>query len=279
MLLGEREAFEYSFGAASVEFTGCTGTSPQPFEVDLDTSMTPLGTVEYRGKTYAKFQTSDTSPLVLLGVYEDRAGMASALPFSFNGQTLVVTPTVVSRVKLTTELVISGRRGVESTPIAPISQLRIRPRSHPGLIGTSTLELGFDVSVVRDCTVHGATLVLDELPATLLATPGSTGGEKALDIDMTCSHDNIPVELTLTDAHAPAATGSLLAAAPGSDAAAVQIELTRNGLPVQLGTPWSYGSAQTGSNPITLGARYARTAGTLVAGEIKGEEILQADYP
>ncbi|WP_108771082.1 fimbrial protein [Stenotrophomonas sp. SAU14A_NAIMI4_8] len=178
-----------------------------------------------------------------------------------------------------TELSISGRRNVQSEPISRISQLRIRPRSNPALVGTGTLELGFDVSVIRDCTVQGATLTLDDVRANALAGAESSAGDKDFVVNMACSHDNVPVELTLTDAHAPGSSGSLLAAAPGSDAAGVQIELLRNGLPVQLGMPWAYGMSVTGSNPIPLSARYARTADTLVAGAIVGEAVLMADYP
>lgn len=279
MVLDERESFDTSFGAAGVEFSGCPTAAPLEFEVEFHTPMTLLGTVEYRGLTYGKFQVSDTSPLVLLGAYEDRAGPSGEVAFTMSGQTLVITVPASPRAKLMTRLAVSGRRNVQSEPISLISQLRIRPRSNPALVGTGTLELGFDVSVVRDCTVQGATLALKDVPANALSGTGSSAGEEDFTVNMVCSHDNVPVELTLTDAHAPGNSGSLLAAAPGSDAAGVQIELLRNGLPVQLGMPWSYGMSQTGSNPISLSARYARSTGTLMAGAIVGEAVLMADYP
>lgn len=279
VVLNERESFDYSFGAAGVEFSGCPNTAPLEFEVEFDTPMTLLGTAEYRGLTFGKFQASDTSPLVLLGVYEERGGIANGVAFTMSGQSLVLTVPASSRAKLLTELSVSGRRNVQSEAISRTSQLRIRPRSNPSLVGTGTLELGFDVSVIRDCAVQGATLTLDDVPANALAGAGSSAGDKDFVVNMACSHDNVPVELTLTDAHVPGGSGSMLAAAPGSDAAGVQIELLRNGLPVQLGTPWSYGMSLTGSNPIPLSARYARNADPLVAGAIVGEAILMADYP
>ncbi|HYQ22421.1 fimbrial protein [Stenotrophomonas sp.] len=277
VVLNERESFDYSFGAAGVEFAGCSGSAPTEFEVELDTPMKLLGTVQYRGLTFGKFQVSDTSPLVLLGVYARDTSSRTA--FTMNGQTLLLTVNPRSRVTLMTEISVSGRRNVESEPISRTSQLRIRPRSNPALVGTGTLEMGFDVSVIRDCTVHGATLALDDLPANLLTGPGNSAGEKEFVVDMTCSHDNLPVKLTLTDAHAPGNSSSLLSAAPGSDAGGVQIELLRNNLPVQLGTPWSYGMSQTGRNPISLSARYVANGNPLGAGAIVGEAILMADYP
>ena len=91
VVLNERESFDYSFGAAGVEFSGCPNTAPLEFEVEFDTPMTLLGTVEYRGLTFGKFQASATSPLVLLGVYEARGGIANGVAVTMSGQSMVLT--------------------------------------------------------------------------------------------------------------------------------------------------------------------------------------------
>ncbi|AWH16443.1 hypothetical protein C1922_03400 [Stenotrophomonas sp. ZAC14D2_NAIMI4_7] len=279
VVLEDTEQFAYSFSRLGVQFGGCSTTAPTEFVVEFDTPMQPMGTVEYKGRTYGKFQTSSTSPFVLLGLYEEADGASSTLPFLADGQMLTYTMPARRNARLRVELTVSGRRGVESQPIQRMLGLRIHPKDDASLIGNDTLELGFDVSVIHACTMQAVSVVLDDVAPAELLLPDSSAAERDFSVNMDCSHDGIPVTLTLTDAHSPGNTGSALEPAAGSTAEGVRIELLRAGVPVRMQQPWQYGQANTGPNPIDLTARYARTAGALAPGEIKGEAVLQADYP
>ncbi|HEL2980204.1 TPA: fimbrial protein [Stenotrophomonas maltophilia] len=95
---------------------------------------------------------------------------------------------------------------------------------------------------------------------------------------MRCPGPGITVDLSLADANDAAATGSALQPTADSDAAGVQIELLRGGLPVQFGQRWGHGLSIGGNEDLDFTARYLRTGSDIAPGDIKGQAVLTADY-
>lgn len=151
--------------------------------------------------------------------------------------------------------------------------------SYPSL-GSVVHDIDIQVDVQQlTCTLSDASIVLDDVTGADLPAEGANTGLKALRPEINCPPYGPGVNLTLRDAGDSSNTGSLLKPAAGSTAAGVQVEILRQGKPVQFGQEWALPvGANGGRQTINLQAHYARTGSPLSPGIISGEAIITATY-
>ncbi|MFG6069072.1 fimbrial protein [Stenotrophomonas indicatrix] len=236
------------------------------------------------GRTYSVYSLGPRSPLI--------------------GFVHAVNPPAGSTTRPSQDAVIPGQRHRNPGPVSAISEpvsvsygvmLFFRGGAMESIpmtsLGTATSwdendpsqsiqhHLRIEVNVpTLTCTLADSSQSLDPVSADLLATPGSTAGEKAVAMAMTCPSANVGVEMVLTDANDAGNVGSLLTPAAASDAGGVQLEMLRAGNPVQFGQRWQHGWSSKGSQDVPFTARYRRTADALQPGTIIGEAVLTATY-
>ena len=150
---------------------------------------------------------------------------------------------------------------------------------YPGL-GSVIHDLDIQVDVKQlTCTLSDASIVLDDVTGADLPAVGANTGLKALHPVIDCPPYGPGVHLTLRDAGDSSNTGSLLKPAAGSTATGVQVEILREGKPVQFGQAWEFPVRDTGGRQtIYLLARYARTGSLLSPGIVNGKAIITATY-
>lgn len=166
---------------------------------------------------------------------------------------------------------------MESVPYRYLGTVEAWPASDPSQRLLTPISLGFTVPTVT-CTLADASHTLEDVVANELAASGSSAKESSFDVAMNCPMDNVDVQLSLADANNPGSSNGQLAPATGTTAGGVQVQLLRNGQPVQFGQAWSHGWSSKGLQTLPFSARYLRTADPLEPGEVKGEAVLTADY-
>jgi type 1 fimbria pilin len=127
------------------------------------------------------------------------------------------------------------------------------------------------------------TLILEDVLPTDLATAGAAAKEKPFQVTMKCvasrGDGGARIQLVLHDAANAGNVSDTLDPAPGSEASGVGLQVLRDGIPIQLGSPWRWGTALgTATHNIDLGARYVRTNAPVYPGKIKGLATLVLSY-
>ncbi|MDA3307156.1 MULTISPECIES: fimbrial protein [Stenotrophomonas] len=256
-----------------------------PMEINPSfTGLTAVGTVNYQGETYVTYQFSPTSPLLIFR----HAGYAGG---GTGGSGFHYTPLTIG-----TRVSIEGlRRG---TNLAINSTFHVAVVSRGGPMQAASASLGTGTTWLRDfpslviqhpirvtlqlrnptCALSDAGFSMNDVSADVLDAAGSSSPEQTFQVKLQCEAAGAPLKLTLTDANAPTATGSLLRPTANATAQGVHVELLRNGVPVVLGQQWNHGVSGAGAQSIDLQARYARVAGTFRIGVVEGQAVLTADY-
>lgn len=261
-------------------FRNCTGRQPIIVDVAL-TGLTYVRDVQMNGLTFPAYGFDATSPLVIFMHNSGHAAGTHSIPLQL-GHNLdpnrANSPTVPEVYRSQVIAYAFSRGGVMTpVPYTLLGNVTTTLQNFPALSRTIPVSIGINV-LPPTCALSNASLLLDDLSADALRAVGDGAGEKRLDVSMRCPGAGITVSLTLTDASDPGSTGSELAPTSDSTAQGVQIQLLRNAVPVQLGQTWVHGLSVGGTEALTLGARYRRTAMSVVPGEIKGEAVLTATY-
>ncbi|WP_448133008.1 fimbrial protein [Stenotrophomonas rhizophila] len=236
------------------------------------------------GRTYSVYSLGPRSPLIgflhMVGSVHNGAGRTSqdavAVGRRHRNPGIVSPATEGVSVNLAVMLFFRGG-AMESIPMTSLGTATSWDESDPSQSIQHHVRLEINVPTLT-CTLADSSQSLDPVSADLLATPGSTAGEKAVAMAMTCPSANVGVEMVLTDANDAGNVGSLLTPAAASDAGGVQLEMLRAGNPVQFGQRWQHGWSSKGSQDVPFTARYRRTAAPLRPGTIIGEAVLTADY-
>lgn len=232
--------------------------------------------VDNFGVTYAAYAFSDRSPLIGMNYQLDGATPQPLRP----GQRITIPASITGTGGVKAGVIIAYflRGGaMESVPYRHLGTVEAWPASDPSQRLLTPISLGFTVPTVT-CTLADASHTLDDVVANELAASGSSAKESSFDVAMNCPMDNVDVQLSLADANDPGSSNGQLAPATGTTAGGVQVQLLRNGQPVQFGQAWSHGWSSKGLQAIPFSARYLRTADPLAPGEVKGEAVLTADY-
>lgn len=236
------------------------------------------------GRTYSVYSLGPRSPLI---------GFLHMVGSRHNGNTRnsqdavavgrrhrnpgVVSP-ATEGVSVNLAVMLFFRGGaMESIPMTSLGTATSWDENDPSQSIQHHLRIEVNVPTLT-CTLADSSQSLDPVSADLLAAAGSTAGEKAVAVAMTCPSANVDVEMVLTDANDAGNAGSLLTPAGGSDAGGVRLEMLRAGNPVQFGQRWQHGWSSKGSQDVPFTARYRRTADALQPGTIIGEAVLTATY-
>ncbi|HIE5512698.1 TPA: fimbrial protein [Stenotrophomonas maltophilia] len=256
------------------------GAGQQAFMVQASLSgLTYEKDIVYEGTVYPAYRLSRRSPLIIFLHVVD-AGGATPVPLRV-GQ-IVRNPGLILSAPgelghwLQARYYFPGG-AMESVPSTYLGTIDIWPEGDPSQRYRHGVTLGFTIPPLT-CTLSHATHVLDDVSADELAAAGSDAGESAFDMPLQCPSANVEVSLRMNDASGANGTDGLLAAAAGSTAQGVQIQLLRGGHPVQLGAGWLHGDSSKGSQVIPFSARYRRNADALQPGLIRGEAVLTATY-
>jgi len=264
-------------------FTKCDDSRAHPVEVSLEgTGLTQVSTVVYGSKTYVTYQLSATSPLFFFPLdlktsNQGGGGGMELIPANQGAATKAILYTdggelIPSRANIG----VVSRAGMQPVPR---TQLGVEVAQHTALPEAIRHTVSVTVNILQPtCALSSAGFSLDDISADVLGAAGSSSREQTFQVAMRCDAAGIPVKLTLTDANAPTATGSLLKPTANATAQGVQVELLRNGVPVVLGQQWSHGASSAGMQNIDLQARYTRVAGSFSIGEVEGQAVLTADY-
>ncbi len=170
-----------------------------------------------------------------------------------------------------------ARGGVmESVPATTLGPIAHVSPLFPGFVKTDTFAFTANLTLPT-CTFSDKDVTLPAVYAGDLPNAGSDTGPRDFEVVMDCN-GRFALDLTLTDAHAPGASGSLLSPTAQATAAGVRVQLLREGTPVQLGVPWPIAQTQPGTQNIALAARYHRIAGDFAPGAVEGQAILTATY-
>lgn len=239
--------------------------------------LTYVRDIVYDGNTYAAYGFSDRSPLIGM-LYQMSDGSPHTIRVG-TAQT-VRSPSRPAEGSVNAGVIIRYflRGGaMQSVPYQHLGSVEAWPVADPTQRLQTPISLGFNVPPVT-CALTDHTLVLDEVIANELASPGDSAKGVDFDVVMACPSANVDVSFTMADANDPANTGSLLAPAAGSDATGVQVQILRGAVPLSFGQAWSHGWSAKGSQPIGFHARYLRTSEALAPGAIIGEAVLTATY-
>lgn len=233
-------------------------------------------------RTYPAYEWSSTSPLIIMQIFSWAlgAGGLDGIPVRADQEVAGNTDaqfgtTAHARLRY---MLLSRGPGMSRPPILTIGGTTDNSRySSLGKIQHS-ITLQVDVQQLT-CTLSDASIVLDDVTGADLPAVGANTGLKALQPVINCPPYGPGVTLTLRDAGDSSNTGSLLKPAAGSTAAGVQVEILRQGKPVQFGQEWAFPvGANGGRHTINLHARYARTGSPLSPGIISGKAIITATY-
>ena len=278
-ITGWKRAAERRFG-----FRRCTPSAS--YALSFRPSMASLHYVKdisVDGLAHPAFQWSSTSPLIIFELlkYADNASGLDNRPAAVRADLPISTRMMVSRrgdVGLTLAFALFSRGGQMTDVVSPLLSAELGLSAHPG---TDPLRYSLQIHArvaVATCTLRDVSQQLDPADPSSLATPDSTAEGREFAIDMECPVDGRPLSLVLIDANDFTNGSNALKPPAGSTSRGVRIQLTRDGMPLQLGAPWPYGPSQQGHQHIRLGARYLRTAGPLQPGTLEGKAILTVQY-
>ena len=235
------------------------------------------------GLTHPAFQWSSTSPLIVFKLlkHADNASGLDNRPAAVRADLPTSTRMMVSNrgdVGLTLAFALFSRGGPMTDVVSPLLSAELGLSAHPS---TDPLRYSLQIHTrvaVATCTLQDTALQLDPVDPASLPTPDMTAKSREFAIDMQCSADGRPLSLLLIDANEFTNGSSALKPPAESTARGVRIQLTRDGIPIQLGAAWSHGPSQQGHQSIRLGARYLRTPGPLEPGTLAGKAILTIQY-
>lgn len=256
------------------------------YEIRLRPSMASLRykkDISVDGLVHPAFQWSPTSPLIVFKLlkHADNASGLDNRPAAIRADLFTRTRMMVSRqgdVGLTLAFALFSRGGQMTDVVSPVLAAELGLNAHPS---TDPLRYSLEITArvaVATCTLQDVALQLDPVDQTSLPTPDMTAEPRDFTVNMQCPVDGRPVSLILIDANEYTNSGSALKPSADSTARGVRIQLTRDGIPIQLGAKWSHGPTQQGRQDIRLGARYLRTPGLLEPGTVQGKAILTVGY-
>lgn len=263
---------------------GCAANTNVPINVASSLPILDfVRNVTLEGETYPAFGVRGypASPLLVFRHWASTAGSTSdevVGPLDIRRTVAVRTRAFPSSYRGSHVQIGAVSRGgvmqaVPRTNLGPIS--RTSP-SFPRFTKTDTFSVTVSMKTPT-CTLSNLPVKLNDVNMGGLPAAGANTGYQDFTVSMQCN-GAFPLDLKLTDANAPANTGSRLTPTTNADAAGVRVELLRNGSPVVLGTAWRI-TAANGANPIALGARYYRETGTFGPGVVEGQAVITATYP
>lgn len=268
---------------SSAGFLGCASYISQPLV--FRPSMSGLRFVRditVGNRTFPAYEWSSTSPLIIMQIFSwpVGAGGTDGLPVRADQDVAGNTEpqfgtTAHARLRY---MLLSRGPGMSRPPVLTIGGTT--DNSRYGSLGKIQHSITLQVDVQQlTCTLSDASIVLDDVTGADLPAEGATTGLKALRPEINCPAYGPDVQLTLRDAGDSSNTGNLLTPAGGSTATGVQVEILREGKPVQFGQAWAFPVRATGGRQtINLQARYARTGSPLSPGIISGKAIITATY-
>ncbi|AWH45084.1 fimbrial protein [Stenotrophomonas sp. ZAC14A_NAIMI4_1] len=274
-------------GFASVNIAqvlGCTQDA-LPMEINPSfTGLTAVGTVNYEGETYVTYQVSPTSPLLIFRHSGYPGGGSGGSGFHHTPLTIGTRASIEGlrrgandAINSTFTVAVVSRGGPMQTTSASLGTGTTWLRDFPSLVMQHPIRVNLRLRNPT-CSLNHAGFSLTDVSADVLGAAGSSSSEQAFQVKLQCDAAGVPVKLTLTDANAPTATGSLLKPTANATAEGVQVELLRNGVPVALGQQWNHGASSAGAQNIDLQARYTRVPGAFKIGAVEGQAVLTADY-
>ncbi|HEL3816780.1 TPA: fimbrial protein [Stenotrophomonas maltophilia] len=262
----------------------CDVPRPHPLELSLEgLGLTPVSTIDFRGKTYVTYQLSANSPLFFFPInvkIQDPgiSGGYELFPSAQGSITPVISYAGSTNSVLTYPYVgVVARHGMQSVPRTQLGTEVVQHTEYPYSIRHSIF---VTVNVQQQtCRLSNTGFALPDVTADALQSAGDTSSPRPFSVRMECTAAGVPVKLTLADANDPGATGSVLKPTANATAQGVQVELlSGDGKPVELLRQWDHGVSADGLQYITLGARYLRVPGALKVGAVEGQAVLTAEY-
>ncbi len=274
-------------GFASVNIAqvlGCTQDA-LPMEINPSyTGLTAVGTVSHQGETYVTYQLSSTSPLLIFRHLGYPGGGSGGSGFHYTPMTIGTRASIEGlrlganiAINSTFSVAVVSRGGPMQAASASLGTGTTWLRDFPSLVMQHPIRVTLRLRNPT-CSLSNAGFNLDDVSADVLSAAGSSSREQTFQVALHCQAAGVPVKLTLTDANAPTATGSLLKPTANATAQGVHVELLRNGVPVVLRRQWNHGASGAGAQNIDLEARYTRVAGAFRIGVVEGQAVLTADY-
>lgn len=262
---------------------GCDVTQPQLLEVGLEAAgLHPVGTVDYRGRTYRTYERDATSPLFFFPV-----NVKTSLPGQNGGYELFPaaepSPTPVTAAVGTLNQILTYpyvglvvRHGMQSMAETPLATEVVQHTTF-AQSNRHTVRVVVNVTAAT-CALRDASPTLASVSADVLPAAGESSAEESIAMQMDCTAAGIGVRLTLSDALDAANTSSTLTPTAQTTSTGVRVQLLQGGIPVAFGTPWDHGISRPGVQDIPLGARLQRQPGPFAPGLVQGQAVLTADY-
>ncbi|WP_407670718.1 fimbrial protein [Paraburkholderia franconis] len=185
------------------------------------------------------------------------------------------------------DLVVTGPVSTGSITTLPSMTVKFSGSCITTVTATQSLTPGTAITS-NTCSVTTPALAF-ALPKGLsnkLTTAGSTTGDTTVPLGLNCAA-GVKVAVTITDATNPQNVTTTLSLAAGSSASGVGLQILNGSTPVAFGpdsavagntNQWSAGTAAGGAMQIPLTARYVRTSGTLVPGNVVGKGTFTMSY-
>lgn len=251
---------------------------PIPVFVRLDVpGLAYVGDLQYQGRTYASYATSEDSALLAFDVYWNEADrkplrLGEELEMEYETTAGDGVQYVISYTAL-----VFSRGGRMRTSSIRTGSISLRSPAHPGLDSSAPYYLAPQFPAVT-CPVRDVSETLQDVQWAELSTPGSTAKEKPVAVRLNCGTDAPRAQITLTDAGDPKNSGSQLTPTADSNAKGVRVQLLQAGGEVNFGRIWNFEPGVGGTHDIAFTARYIRTDEPLMPGLIKGEAVLNVSY-
>ncbi len=168
-------------------------------------------------------------------------------------------------------------RGTKMRDFSTQAQMLLSAPSHPGMAGIVPVSIDMRFPATT-CLLQDATTVLEDAALHELDEADRTARERPVRMTMDCGADIARADIRLWDAGDASNTGSTLTPTADSDATGVRVQLLKDDVEVQFGTPWFFNPGVSGSHELSFTARYLRLPETLAPGRIKGEALVEVDY-
>ncbi len=233
--------------------------------------------VQYEGRTYATYASSDDSALLAFDTYWDTFDK-KPLRLGEELETLYETAAGSGEQNVISHRVlVFSRGGRMRTSSVRTGNFSLRSPAYPVLDSSASYYLAPQFPITT-CPMQDVTETLQDVQYTELPTPGSTAKEKRLVVRLDCGVDVPRAQITLSDATDRSNRGSQLTPTLDSDAKGVRIQLLQSGKEVEFNRISDFSPGTGGLHEIEYTARYIRTDGQLVPGLIRGEAVLDVDY-
>lgn len=272
-------------GRGANYFSGCAADERVPIVTRISGDLTYVANIAYGGHTYAAYQMSPTSALIMFQhVTEIGAGTDGAMvetPVTDINETISpgIAPASGNTDKLRASYIryrYVGRGSLMTTVSGKHFTIAMNPVNYPSLVSRRNSTQNVNVALPT-CSFPDQTVRLDDIDATSLSSQGPSAYAKRFDVTMNCNLAGKSLRMSIRDATSTGNNGTELVPTADSTSQGVRLQLLRSGVPMAMNTSWTTPSVK-GNLVLDMAARYYRTSGAFLSGSVGGKAMLTVEY-